>query len=243
MKAIDFLPDRYHNRRVLRQKRWWRLLVLCLFGISLSVTAYRQSRLEHNLRIKVGEIDTAYQQALVAKRSLDDLQLCLNEEEDCARVYAFLKKYWPKTQIVAAMVADIPDTIKLDELQLYEMRGHDVDFQAAALSDEENRERGIQVTLERLTNRASQSNLHIRVDGITTNVHELHDFIKALNRQRLLADCELASLNSVTDSLQKGISRFSIKGCVVGCCEEVDAPAIVGNFVEALPAEIRRRLP
>lgn len=243
MKKIDFLPDRYHNRRVLRQKRWWRLLVLCLFGISLSITAFSQSRIEHRLHIKVREIDTAYQQALSAKIALDDLQACLDEEEDCARVYAFLKKSWPKTRIVAALVADIPETVKLKELELYETGGDDREFQGAPLLDAENRERSLQVTLGNLENRESRAMLRIRVEGITTNVHELHDFIRALNRQRLLADCELASLNSLTDAALESMSSFSIKGHVVVCYAEVGGLAFAGHFVETLPAENGRRLP
>src|SRR5262249_26273514 len=120
MKTIDFLPDIYRQREIMRRARLWWGIVVVIFGSAIGVAATAQAWLKHNLVRQLDDVAPQYAAAQAQVQELSSLQSEINRAGNVASLYTFLESSWPRTQLLAELVRPLSSTIRLSQIHLAE---------------------------------------------------------------------------------------------------------------------------
>ncbi len=115
---IDFLPIEYRRRRPWRQSQAWQIAATAAVIGLLAASAFVQQRRLCRAQAELTAIAPAYETAVNFENRLADLRRRLNHVQACAELYTYLRHPWPRTQLLAAAMAPLPDEITLEQLQI-----------------------------------------------------------------------------------------------------------------------------
>ena len=116
MKNIDFLPDIYRERLVLRQDRiWWGIVVL-IFSAAIGSTAGAQYLLKQSVQKQFDDLQPQYIAAQGQVKKLAQAQADTRTAGQWAGLITYLEQPWPRSQLVAEVIRPLPKTIRLTEL-------------------------------------------------------------------------------------------------------------------------------
>ena len=110
----------------MRQSRLWLIVVAVVFIAMLGGSIYAQRTRKARAEAELAAIEPQYQQAVDQNLRLAETQARLNKARDVARLYTYLRHPWPRTQLLAAVVAPLPEGVTLDELQITREAAQDV---------------------------------------------------------------------------------------------------------------------
>jgi Tfp pilus assembly protein PilN len=138
----------------------------------------------------------------------------VEQSRQFAKLYAYLKFPWPRTQMLANIAKDLPPQVTLRELTIVEettksvarrgVTAVGVTSQSAASNPP------AEADLALLRSQQDQSRTEIQISGTTTNSGALHLFVMALNGTPLFESAKLHSLEAVAGSRQPK-SNFYIR--------------------------------
>jgi Tfp pilus assembly protein PilN len=217
MKDIDFLPNRYHEQGARRKAQAWRIMLLILFGGVCAASAVGQQFVRRSVESQIDAIAPAYASADATNRLLEKLQEELKSADSEAALYAFLHHPWPRTQILAALVKPLNESVYLSELQIH-------DEAKLVQRPEQGRPQNnlppeasqidrlpSQVDLERLQADRDGKQTVVTLVGQTTDISALHRYVTELGRVRLFSTAKLVSLHSIEDKSQQPRSQFNVR--------------------------------
>ena len=218
MKNIDFLPEIYRERSKQHHARIWWVVVLVIFGSAISFTASIQFMLRRNVQRHLEELEPQFAAAKKLDRQLLDLQSQTNKQSQSATLYTYLKHPWPRTQILAAIVSPLPDSIRLTEVRLAEQAQvvQASDTPAPRRRNNRNAEAAevklapAEYDLEELRKQYDGQRVVIDISGFAKEVGELRTYVDQLSRNGFVASAQLKSLEAVSDSAQAGQTRFDV---------------------------------
>jgi hypothetical protein len=118
MHEIDFLPEEHRRRYVQRQTKPWRVVVVVVFLALLATAVLTQLGREKAAEGKLARILPQYELAVSQNRRLTEIHAELDEARDTAELLTYLRHPWPRTQLLAALLAPLPEEINLDELRI-----------------------------------------------------------------------------------------------------------------------------
>lgn len=119
LRQIDFLPDRFRNAKEKRHASVWRLALAVVFAGMLSAAALYQYHLLRLARHELAQVDLMHQSATSLTKQLADAQMQLAPLDKVAQLLTYLSSPWPKSQLVAQAVADVPDSVTLRGLEIH----------------------------------------------------------------------------------------------------------------------------
>lgn len=122
MNEIDFLPLEYHQKSAERRQRPWRTVVVLAFAALLGAATMVDLQRRQRLRNDLETIRPQYEKAVAQTARLADLQLQMRSARAEADLYTYLRHPWPRTQILAALLAPLPEEIVIEELTVQEER-------------------------------------------------------------------------------------------------------------------------
>jgi len=204
MGPIDFLPPKYREQSALDQAKLWHLGVVCIFGAMIAGAAIFQFSMRCSVSAELAEVDQHYleAQALAQKLTLtaQDLERARGE----ARLYAYLRHDWPRTQILALLATSFPDEVTLTETRL------DISIpesaRMAAQSERQNapppnpgavpppKPAAAIADLAKLRSLRESALSVLHLTGSTRDVSALHSYLAELAAHPLVAKAELLSL-------------------------------------------------
>ena len=234
MKNIDFLPDIYRQREAMRRARLWWAIVIVLFGSAIGASALAQGLLRHRLREELAALMPEFAAAQAQVQELSNLQLQIQQAGHEAGLYTFLESPWPRTQLLAEMIRPMPETIRLGKMNLTEEeqaknavqvgpRNTKAEEEAAAKAS------GPEKDLAKLLEEVDRRRTTIEIDGYTTDVPRLLEYVGGVNRSSLVANATLKALESGAGN-QQGRSRFNMRVIIrPGYCQGGDAAATPTN--------------
>src|SRR5581483_9783167 len=110
MKDIDFLPAKYQEATAQLHAQWWRMAVLAMFAALVGLAVFGQ----YGIRLHAqGEIETLlpqYHAALAEMQRLAKTEDAVRPNRAQAELLTYLRHPWPRTQILARIMAPLPDT-------------------------------------------------------------------------------------------------------------------------------------
>ncbi len=219
MQDIDFLPAEYFQRRVRQQARPWRIAALTLLGALATGAATGQYLQRQRLQAELDALLPAYQLASAEQQRLAQMQAQLQTEEQTAELLAYLHHPWPKSQILRALVDNLPEQVVLEQLRIGRQRRQtqqpaEVRPPSAEQREDLSKLPAAQRDLRVLREEYDTADVYVRIEGYTSDSSALYGWLTALGKQRLVAKAELISIES-TAQTTPGPMRFAAVVVVV----------------------------
>ncbi|MBI3839454.1 MAG: hypothetical protein HY288_16160 [Planctomycetia bacterium] len=208
LNEIDLLPAEYRIRGVQRRTHVWRLLVILVFAWLFGSTTLIQHNQHASMRSKLAEVEAQYLQAAAHNTKSAEIKAQLQTERSSAELLTFLRHPWPRTQIMAAILEPLSDSITLTDWQiLHEMvpRGTALiappsDAKKPPTDKPARRARD----LTRLLQENAEQHQFVLLVGHATEAAALHEYLARLGSNPLFAKIDLRSIENVIKEKSSG---------------------------------------
>lgn len=217
MNDIDFLPDHLRVNRREHQTRllWFAGVACCVMALGVASTLQYAAR--RRLTADLAVVGRAYDAAQSEIQRLARARAELDVAHDEAELLTFLRHPWPRTQIIAALLTPLPESVTLTELRI--ARESPVQAKVGRFQAEAGPERvGQQADqrpparrdLERLRQAIEELQTVVSIDGTATDGAALHGYLSDLRQAPLFTAIELGSLESGAENAA-GLTRFNVR--------------------------------
>jgi len=204
MQDIDFLPAQYHRQHASRQSQPWRIVVVAAFVALLGVAVFGQHRFERGVEDELTAIAPQYDLAVAQNELLSEFQSRLKTKQDTAALYTYLRHPWPRTRLLAALIAPLPDEIDFQQVQIIREQRQDAEpterRSRSEMKAEEEKDKLLppaERDLKRLRQQYDKTETVILLSGTTSESAALHRYLGALNAEDLFVKVELDWFESV----------------------------------------------
>lgn len=205
MHDIDFLPAEYRQQHAQRKRQVWQVLVAVLFAGLIGLGVFSQHLRRRQLQAELAATEQLRQEAARQNDDLAELQSRLQVAQADADLFTYLCHPWPRTQILDALLAPLPDEITFRKLAIEVVA-------PAGQTPAERRSRTDKKTEEETLAKlppATQDLKQLREDfdprqtivtivGATTDSAKLHAYIGRLNRAYLFQKAEVDRIEKST---------------------------------------------
>lgn len=213
MQDIDFLPVEYFQRRVRRQARPWRIAVVTLCAALAAGAAAAQYFQQQRLQSEMHALIPAYQLAAAQDQQIAQMQTRLKNQQHTAELLAYLQHPWPRTQILRALLEDLPGQVVFEQLRIWRERlptqpSAEVRLPSAERREDLSRVPPAERDLRSLREQYDSSQVHVKITGVTSDSTALHRWVSSLGKHRLFARAELTSIETAGQDNPQ-LMRFS----------------------------------
>jgi Tfp pilus assembly protein PilN len=204
MQNIDFLPADYLQGRVERRWQPWHIVVVLAFAGLISTAALGQRHHRRQLEAELESIGPQRAGAEEQNSRLTDLQSRLKEASAEAELFTYLQYPWPRTQLIDALLAPLPEEITFDELTidgetLIDNR-NSPGMPSRKLPDAEKKTARTLLPasedLQQLRAECDGSRSVVTVRGLATDSEALYRYLADLSRATLFAKTVLRSIEA-----------------------------------------------
>ena len=224
MKYIDFLPEIYAQKRVQRRARAWWCLAAAAFAVIVLLAASTQWMVRHGIERELAQIEPSYADALARQTQLQQIRQELAREEEIADLYAYLAHPWPRSQLLAAVIRPLPDSVRLTDIAIthetlpagpviVQAKGAETPSPAAA-------------DLRLLRAEFDGRQTILTIGGTATSMSELHAYVDQLGKSRLIAAAHLKGVEAAAAGNFAVESRFHLHVAVRPGYGQEGGPAI-----------------
>jgi Tfp pilus assembly protein PilN len=230
MKTIDFLPEIYRQREALRRARLWWGIVVVIFSTAIGASALAQAWLRRGLYQQLDALAPEYAAAQTQVQDLAGMQVQIMRAGHEASLYTFLESPWPRTQLLAEIVAPLPEAVRLTQIHLAEEELARTAIRAGPRNMKAEEEAAARATgpekdLAKLQEETDRRQTTIEVNGTTADVSRLHDYVADIGRSPLVAAASLKSLETAAGG-QRSQTRFTLRILVrPGYCQRSEPAA------------------
>jgi len=203
MQEIDFLPVQYRQKYARRQWQPWRVAVVAAFAVLLVAAVFSQRDRKRQAEKELAAIVPQYDLAVRQNRRLAEIWTQLDTARNTAELFTYLRHPWPRTQLLAALLAPLPEGISIEELRITRETP-----QGRAVPERrpraENALEGEQLNalppavrdLTRLREEFDKTKTVVLISGTTRDTAALHRYLGELGGATLFSRAELDSLAS-----------------------------------------------
>jgi len=202
---IDFLPAEYRQQHAQRKRKVWQVLIVALFAGLIGLGIFSEHLRRQKLEAELAVSEQLRQEATKQNDDLAELQARLQTAQADADLFTYLGHPWPRTRILDALLAPLPEEITFRELAI-EVVAPPGQLPAARRSGAD--QKAEQEALAKLPP-AAQDLKQLREDfdpkqtvitlvGATTDSGQLHAYIGRLNRADLFQKAEVDRIEKST---------------------------------------------
>ena len=203
MHEIDFLPAEYLQSHARRQSQPWRVFVVLIFAALIAVAAFGQHRRRSRLEAELAAIAPQREAAAAKNVLLESLQSQLLLARAEADLFTYLRHPWPRTRILHALLAPLPERITFEQLEIQLDTPHSRGY-LQQLSPSQQEERQTRLAgqppaardLQRLRDEVDRRQTVVTITGLTTESAAVHGYLGELGRVPLFSKVELASIET-----------------------------------------------
>jgi hypothetical protein len=203
MQEIDFLPAQYRQKHVRRQWQPWRIVVVVAFVVLLVAAVLSQQNRKRQAERELAAIMPQYELAVSRNRRLAEIQAQLSTARNAAELFTYLRHPWPRTQLLAALWAPLPEAVTLRELKITpEMPQGRAQSQRRSRTKSEAEDGELAKLppavrdLKRLRDECDTTQTVVLISGMTSESAALHRYLGELGRASLFTKADLDSLES-----------------------------------------------
>jgi hypothetical protein len=208
LNEVDLLPGDYRKRGVQRRAYLWRLMMAVMFTGFFSITAILQSNHHVQVRLKLAEVEAQYSQAAAHNTKSAEVKAQLLAERSSAELLTFLRHPWPRTQIIAAIMEPLTDSITLTDWQIMHETVHrdvvgnapPLDPKKLATDKPARRARDLARSLREI----AEQQQFVFLAGHATEAAALHEYLARLGANPLFLKIDLRSMENVNREKSAG---------------------------------------
>jgi Tfp pilus assembly protein PilN len=213
MQDVDFLPAEFKRRRTNRHGRSWRIVVgVAAVGLVLLVSV-AQTRARQQIEARLASIEPERQRFDLQQAELSALRERLATTEALAELHTYMRHPWPKTQLLAAVLQAMPDSVVFQRIRITRqiesarmVRRGESESADEELAKAEPALRDLRL----LEEECNSGVVTIALEGVTSDGIALHRYLSHLNSEPLLEKAELRTLESTGDGTEAGF-RFEAR--------------------------------
>jgi hypothetical protein len=215
MQDIDFLPIEYRQKYSRRQSQPWQIVVAVAIAGLVAAAAVAQQCHRYRVRKDEAAIAKAYETATIQQSRLAEAQKQAKAANSAAELYTYLKHPWPRTQLLAALVAPLPDSITLQQIQITReappgSQARDARTPADRKADDE-RIKTLDPAgrdLATLSSRLDPLQTVVVLIGSATDAASLYKYIGELDATDIFDKADLDSFNNLDTAHGGGMLQF-----------------------------------
>ncbi len=219
MKTIDFLPEHYRQRALLRRARAWWGICAAIFGAVIAVSSGSQAWLYRSMQVQLAEVEPECHAARELDARFAKLRQEVGQREETANLLAYLRHPWPRSQIIAALVSNIPASVELTGFEIQaeessaETEGVAPRRRNAAKKDTASVTKLAPRVEDLAKLRASSDNVTtiVALRGATADDTQLHQYVQTLSEHPLFASAQLVSINAMETASKEHRSNFVVR--------------------------------
>ncbi|HLA84915.1 MAG TPA: hypothetical protein VJL29_08980 [Thermoguttaceae bacterium] len=203
MRDIDFLPDGYRQQHSGHNVRLWRVVVVAAFLLMLSAASLVQYYRLCRVRGRLEQFTAQYSAAQAQNAQLARLQSELTGATADADLRTYLRHPWPRTQLLAAILAPLPDSVTLKQLEIKvegetRRRQSVQDARRESTDGQAMPKLPAQQDLALFREQRDKAGVSAVLSGRASDLPALHRYVEEVGRNSLVELAELDSLESVT---------------------------------------------
>jgi Tfp pilus assembly protein PilN len=200
MADIDFLPAKYREASAHRKTQCWRLIVVASFAGLIVAAAVGQYGIRLSLERDAQLVREQHAVAMAETQRLAKLELELKPLRAEAELWTFLRRPWPKTRILASLIAELPDAVTLSKLEVRAEHGNQTPMviPTGGPNDKPNDAQAAPAErdLRRLREEGDSVQLVVLLEGTTTESIAVHSYLANLAAVGIFSRAELTSMES-----------------------------------------------
>lgn len=215
MHDVDFLPTQYRQQYLRRRNQPWQAVVALAFFALLVGAGFAQHRQRQRIESDLEAVELQYQTALKRQQRLSELQQRLTDVRAEAELLAYLRHPWPRTQLLAAVVAPLPDEITLEQIQIRRAAPQQPSGERRSRGEAENEQQKLAALapaardLAELREELDGAQTVVTLAGITRQSAPLHRYLGELAQHPLIAKTELGAIENV-EGADEPTLRFEV---------------------------------
>jgi len=213
LQDVDFLPARFREEYAQRRMRAWRIFVVAVFASALPVASLYQYRIRLALKQELAAVAQQQQQSLADQQRLATLQSTLAELNSTAELFSWTNHPWPRTQLLAAVAAPMPESITLDQLKIFvepfETERRPTKRTEQSSGSKQGEPKFPSARDQRTLSGQLDGATLVRIHGRTTNSSELHGYLADLADSEFFMQADLDAIgNQATDAMGRPAADF-----------------------------------
>jgi len=203
MHDIDFLPAEYRQQHALRRRQPWRILAVGAVAAGVGLASLAQHWHRRSVEAELAAIQPQHDLAVLQNEQLAAMQSQLLTARASAELFTYLRHPWPRTQILAEVLAPLPAEVTLNRLAITRQasterrptqRRSRAEQQAA-----ESAEAALPAAtrdLKRLRAEVDPAQTVVAISGETTDSAALHRYLGSLEKSDLFSKVELSDVET-----------------------------------------------
>ena len=205
MQDIDFLPAEFRQETANRHSHGWRAAGMFAAVALLFAVAVTQNQEYRRARGRLVTATAEYDTVVAQTRQRDELQPRWEAARADAGLFTYLRHPWPRTQILAAVLGPLPESITLDRVEIRTDVPRRANPSRALSRTQQEAEHAAGAKLppaardlRQLREKMDPSRTVATISGTTGRGGLVHQYLGELARSPLVAKAELDSLESIT---------------------------------------------
>ena len=168
----------------------------------------------HALRDDLKTLEPAYEAAMNQQNRLSELQKQYQTAKASAELYTYLRHPWPRTQLLSALVAPLPESVTIEQIQIMREAGAAAPPDSRSPTDKKAEEEQLksvppaQRDLAKLSAKIDPLQTVVILTGTTTDVAALHRYIGTLDATDIFDKAELDCFNTTETGKEAGAIQF-----------------------------------
>ena len=194
--TLDFLPTQYRQRGVKRRTYTWRVAVAGVFAALFVLVAIFQQHHHQQVRQELADTESRYAEAVAHNAKFAKVQAQLQQHRHSAELLTYLRHPWPRTPVIAAVVAPLTDGITLTDLQIaHETVSRPTASMPPAAAETKpvvlDRPARLANDLKRLVGEHSVRQDFVLLTGYAVDASVLHEYLARLGTDSLFSKIDL----------------------------------------------------
>ena len=235
MRNIDFLPAAYRQTHAVKRWQPWRIIVMLVVGTLLFAAVGQQYQRRHRLQAELARLLPAHEAAQRRAVRLAGLQAELQRVRADAQLCAYLRHPWPRTRILEALLAPLPEEVTFEHLQIQnEARSTSKNFRPATATGslpDKDAEKALAALpaasrdLQQLRETCDAQQTTVALSGLTTDADALYRYLGQLAQSPLFLKADVVSIERDSGDRSGGeVLRFRAALVVKPCYAQPGGP-------------------
>ncbi|MBN1396024.1 MAG: hypothetical protein JW959_13460 [Pirellulales bacterium] len=214
MQDVDFLPIEYREKYQRRQSQPWQLVAAAAIVGLVAAAAVGQRLHLRRAEAELATIAPTYEAAVKLQNRLAEEDKKLDRATARAELIAYLRHPWPRTQLLAALLAPLPEEIAFQQVEIIRDRSPAASSNAVSSRTETNEEENrdslapAERDMEKIRRRIDPMQTVVVLTGTAKDSAALHRYLSELDNANLFDKAELDSLSGAEDGEQGASVRF-----------------------------------
>lgn len=225
MHHVDFLPSSYRETSLRRLDLWWQIGVFVALAVLCAALSGYQVWQRRGVRTELAALTSRHAAAIMQENRGTLLREKLHAARQHAALVNYLQHPWPRSQILAAILKPLPESITLQDVRIARDAGgvRNLTAQlpsrartlAASPQEELAKLSPVERDLKVFRDEYDGVRLLVTLGGVTSEGSDLHEYIAHLTQHPLVAKAEIITFDgnapAATPAAGKRLSQFQVR--------------------------------